>query len=266
MRPMPRLVLGVAALGGIFAAVALGLPSHVTVSRSVVINAPESAIFPYLNNLHQFADWSPFSARDPKLALSYGGPESGEGARVTWSSNKPSIGTGSMEISQAQPSRHIDLVVNYNGLDGTTSYDIVPSGAGSKVTWTFGYDSGQNPLKRWKALMLDGLVGAEYSVGLDRLRDKIEADRRPTMPTISTVPQAGVSVAPEQPAAALPLGAPPPPGAPGPQGAVPAQGQAAPQAGAPATQPAGAAPAAPPSQPQGATSSTSKKKKRPQQQ
>ncbi|HEX2447811.1 MAG TPA: hypothetical protein VHK26_06465, partial [Methyloceanibacter sp.] len=102
---MTRLVLGTASLAGIFAAVALGLPSHVTVSRSVVINAPESVIFPYLNNLHQFEDWSPWKARDPQLAVSYGGPESGQGARVTWSSKKPSIGTGSMEISEAQPSR-----------------------------------------------------------------------------------------------------------------------------------------------------------------
>ena len=105
MRPMTRLVLGTAFLAGIFAAVALGLPSHVTVSRSVVINAPESVIFPYLNNLHKFEDWSPWRVRDPQLAVSYGGPESGQGARVTWSSKKPSVGTGSMEISEvpAQP-------------------------------------------------------------------------------------------------------------------------------------------------------------------
>jgi hypothetical protein len=256
---MTRLVLGTASLAGIFAAVALGLPSHVTVSRSVVINAPESAIFPYLNNLHQFEEWSPWKARDPQMAVSYGGPESGRGARVTWSSKKPSIGTGSMEISETQPSRHIDLVVNLNGLDGTSSYDIAPSGAGSKVIWTFGYESGTNPLKRWKALMLDGFVGAEYRTGLERLRDKVEADRRPTMPTVAPTPQAGVSSQPEQPAATLPPGAP---GAPAPQGAAPQAG-----AGAPATTAApqpGAAPAAQPSQPPAATSSSQKKKKRQQ--
>ncbi|HKA99434.1 MAG TPA: SRPBCC family protein [Methyloceanibacter sp.] len=259
---MTRLVLGTASLAGIFAAVALGLPSHVTVSRSVVINAPESAIFPYLNNLHQFEEWSPWKARDPQLAVSYGGPESGRGARVTWSSKKPSIGTGSMEISETQPSRRIDLVANINGLDGTSSYDIVPSGAGSKVIWTFGYESGTNPLKRWKALMLDGFVGAEYRTGLERLRDKVEADRSPTMPTVAPTPQAGVSSQPEQPAATLPPGAPPPPGAPAPQGAAPQAG-----AGAPATTVApqpGAAPAAQPSQPPAATFSSQKKKKRQQ--
>jgi len=260
---MTRLILGTAFLAGIFAAVALGLPSHVTVSRSVVINAPESAIFPYLNNLHQFEDWSPWKARDPQLAVSYGGPESGQGARVTWSSKKPSIGTGSMEISETQPSRRIDLVVNLNGLDGTSSYDVVPSGSGSKVIWTFGYDSGTNPLKRWKALMLDGFVGAEYRTGLERLRDKVEADRRPTMPTMMPTPQTGVTTQPEQPSATLPPGAALPPGAPVPQGAAPQAGAGAPPAATAAPQP-GAAPAAPPSQPPAASSSAPKKKKRQQ--
>ena len=263
MRPMTRLVLGTASLAGIFAAVALGLPSHVTVSRSVVINAPESVIFPYLNNLHRFEDWSPWRARDPQLAVSYGGPESGQGARVTWSSKKPSIGTGSMEISEAQPSRRIDLVVNFNGLDGTSSYDVVPSGSGSKVIWTFGYESGTNPLKRWKALMLDGFVGAEYRTGLERLRDKVEADRRPTMPTMMPTPQTGVTTQPEQPSATLPPGAALPPGAPVPQGAAPQAGAGAPPAATAAPKP-GAAPAAPPSQPPAASSSAPKKKKRQQ--
>jgi hypothetical protein len=258
---MTRLVLGTASLAGIVAAVALGLPSHVTVSRSVVINAPESVIFPYLNNLHQFEDWSPWKARDPQLAVSYGGPESGQGARVTWSSKKPSIGTGSMEISEAQPSRRIDLVVNFNGLDGTSSYDVVPSGSGSKVIWTFGYESGTNPLKRWKALMLDGFVGAEYRTGLERLRDKVEADRRPTMPTMVPTPQTGVTTQPEQPSATLPPGAGLPPGAPAPQGAAPQAGAGAP----PATPPqAVAPPAAQPSPPAAASSSAPKKKKRQQ--
>ena len=174
MRPMTRLVLGLVVLVGISAAVSLGLPSHVTVTRSVVINAPEPIVFPYLNNLHQFSDWSPWQLRDPKLAVSYAGPESGKGATVQWTSQVPSIGTGSMEITGSEPNRHIDLAVNFNGLDGTSSYDISPAGSGSKVTWAFGYDSGTSPLKRWKALMLDGFVGSEYRAGLDRLKEKIE--------------------------------------------------------------------------------------------
>jgi carbon monoxide dehydrogenase subunit G len=246
MRPMTRLFLGLMFLVGILAAVALGLPAHVTVNRSVVINAPEAVVFPYLNNLHNFADWSPWAVRDPQLAVSYSGPQDGKGAKIQWTSKVPSIGTGTMEITESEPNRHIDLAVNFNGLDGTSSYDVGPSGSGSKVTWSFGYDSGTSPLKRWKALMLDSFVGAEYRTGLDRLKEKIESERRPTEPTISVAPEGGASTQPQQPAAALPPGAVPQGGA-TPQGAAVPPGQAAPQTGeAPAAggQPDAAAPAA----------------------
>jgi len=267
MRPMTRLVLGIVALAAILRAVALGLPSHVTVARSVVINAPESVIFPYLNNLHQFGKWSPWSARDAQLAVNYGGPETGQGARVTWTSKKPSIGTGSMEISETQPNRRIDLAVNYSGLEGTSAYDIVPAGSGSKVIWTFGYESGSSPLKRWKALMLDGFVGAEYRAGLDRLKEKVEADRRPTMPTFSPTSPGAVYPQPAPPAASLPPGAAPAPAAPVPQGAaLPPAPQAGPAAtGATATPPAAQPSTAPEAADSATTSTAPKKKKRRQQ-
>jgi hypothetical protein len=241
---MTRLFLGVVFLIGILAAVALGLPSHVTVTRSVVINAPESAIFPYLNNLHRFSDWSPWAVRDPQLSVSYSGPQEGQGAKIQWASKVPSVGTGSMEITESKPNNYVGLVVNFNGLDGTSSYEIKPEGSGSKVSWNFGFDSGTSPLKRWKALMLDGFIGAEYRTGLDRLKEKIESERRPTEPTISVAPEGGISTQPEQPAAALPPGAAPqgttvPQTTTVPQGA--ATGAAAPEA---SDQPDGAAPAA----------------------
>jgi polyketide cyclase/dehydrase/lipid transport protein len=230
MRPMMRLVLGILVLIGILAAVAVGLPAHVTVARSVVINAPESAVFPYVNNLRRFSDWSPWKLRDPQLTITYGGPDEGKGAQIQWTSQKPSIGTGSMEISNSDLNRTVELAVNFNNLEGTSSFDIGPAGSGSKLTWSFGYDTGSSPLKRWKALMLDGFIGAEYRAGLDKLKEKIETDRRPTAsPTLGVTPPGGVSTQPEQPSAALPPGAvAPPAGAAVAPGGTPTPGQAAP--------------------------------------
>jgi hypothetical protein len=211
MRPLMRLVLGLVGLVAILAAVAVGLPAHVTVARSVVINAPESAVFPYVNNLHRLGDWSPWKLRDPQLTMTYGGPEEGKGAQIQWTSQKPSIGTGSMSISDSNLNRSVELAANFNNVEGTSTFEIGPSGSGSKLTWSFGYDTGSSPLKRWKALMLDSFIGAEYRSGLDKLKEKIEADRRPlASPTLSVTPPApSVSSQPEQPSAALPGGAAP---------------------------------------------------------
>lgn len=236
MRPMMRLVLGLLVLIGIMAGVAFGLPAHVTVTRSKSISAPESIVFPYLNNLHEFSEWSPWQLRDPQLKVTYGGPQLGKGAEVKWTSEKPSVGTGSMQILESEPNHSIDLAVDFNGLEGTGSYYVVPDGSGSKVTWNFVYESGSSPLKRWKALMLDGFVGAEYSAGLDRLKEKIEAERRPTAPTVGLTPE-GMPLQPGQPGAAVPEGAAPagtaPAGGEVPKTAPPAE-TADPNAAAPA--------------------------------
>jgi hypothetical protein len=229
---MMRLTLGIIVLVGILAAVSVGLPAHVTVARSVVINAPESAIFPYINNLHRFSDWSPWGLRDPQLVVTYAGPEEGEGAQIQWTSQVKSVGAGSMEISSSEANHTVNLAVNLNGLDGTGSYDIAPAGSGSKVTWTFGYDSGSSPLKRWKALMLDGFIGAEYRAGLDKLKDKIETERRPTAPTVSAAPPVGgTSTQTEMPSAALPPGGAVPQTGALPPGQAAPSGVAAPAAG-----------------------------------
>jgi Polyketide cyclase / dehydrase and lipid transport len=257
MRPITRLILGLGALAVILAGVALALPGHVTVARSVVINAPEGAIFPYLNNLHRFGDWSPWAARDPQLTVAYSGPEQGKGAKVEWTSSKPSVGTGSMEIVESSPNRHIDLAVNFNGLDGTSYYEVVPSGSGSKVTWGFGYESGTSPLKRWKGLMLDRYIGAEYRDALAKLKDKIETERKPMPPP---PPSATIGV-PEQPGAVAPGAAP--------EGAVPGASPPAeapvaeqPQ-GAPTAQDPAATQAATPPPPPAAQPAPSQSKKRP---
>ena len=150
MRPVMRLALGLVVLALVFVAVAFALPNQITVSRSVVINAPEAVVFPYLNNLHAFKDWSPWAERDPNVRVSYSGPETGKGASLSWASEQASVGRGSMQIAESDPNRRIDLAVDYNGLEGTAFYTIAPAGSGSKVTWGFGHETGTSPIKRWR--------------------------------------------------------------------------------------------------------------------
>jgi uncharacterized protein YndB with AHSA1/START domain len=255
MHPIMRLILGLCALALIMLGVAFALPGHVTIARSVVINAPESVVFPYLNDLHRFGDWSPWAARDPQLTVTYSGADQGKGAKVEWASDKPSVGAGSMEITESDPNRHIDLSVSFNGLDGTSYYDVGPSGSGSKVTWGFGYESGTSPLKRWKALMLDRYVGAEYRDALAKLKDKIETERRPMAPTLPL----GATDQPGAVPAATPEGAAP--GTPASaQAPVAEQPQAAPAA------PDAAIQAAPPPPAQPAPAPTRTPTKRPKRQ
>ncbi len=190
MAPLMRLVLGLGALLVILAATGLALPRQVTVARAVVINAAEPVVFPYLNSPKAFAGWSPWKQRDPDLQMTYSGPDQGKGARVDWTSEKASVGEGSVEISDSQPNRLIELVSSFNGLEGTSSFNVLPSGSGSKVVWSFEYETSTNPIRRWRGLMLDRLVGTEFDAGLAALKERVEAERGTYAPQPAPAPAA----------------------------------------------------------------------------
>ena len=63
--------------------------------------------FDSLNSLRRFDDWNPLVLRDPRMQLSYSGPESGVGARMDYVSKEDSLGKGSWEISESVPRKKI---------------------------------------------------------------------------------------------------------------------------------------------------------------
>ena len=48
------------------------------------------------------------------------------------------------------------------------------------MTWSVGFETGSSPVKRWKGLVLDRYIGEEYKKGLEKLKQRVEADRAPT--------------------------------------------------------------------------------------
>ncbi|MEM7192792.1 MAG: SRPBCC family protein, partial [Pseudomonadota bacterium] len=205
MAPMMRLVLGLGVLVLILSAVALGLPAHVTATRSVVINAPEYVIFPYVNDLRRTQEWAPWADKDPNVKITYSGPPEGVGAKAEWTSDVASVGNGSIQIVESDPSSTVRLNSSIKGLDGTSDFDLSPAGAGSKVSWSFGFATGSSPLKRWKGLILDSYIGEVYEDGLEKLKNVIEASRAQAIPAapapVIPAAPADAETTPEAPAA-----------------------------------------------------------------
>lgn len=178
MQAIMRLFLGIVLLLGLLVAVAFALPQHVAVARTVVINAPEADIFPYLNNPRKFNEWSPWAARDPSTRYEFSGPEAGVGARMSWESDHPQVGKGAQEIVESRDNELVEIALDFGEMGpATASYALTPSGAGTQVKWAFETDMGNNPLMRWMGLMFERWVGQDYENGLERLRKLVEANR-----------------------------------------------------------------------------------------
>ena len=175
IHPLKRLVVGVLLLGLLLAGVAFALPQQITVARSTTINAPEPDVFKYVNSFKRFNEWSPWAARDPETKYVFSGTEQGEGARMEWSSTNPDVGEGSQEIIESRTNSYVEVALDFGQMGkAVASYQLLPSGAGTRVVWAFNTDVGNNPLQRWMGLMFDRWIGKDYEEGLERLKQVVE--------------------------------------------------------------------------------------------
>lgn len=173
MRILGRVLFFFVILIAAMAAIGLLLPRQVSVARSITVNAPPEAVFPYVNNVKKFVEWSPWSARDPKAQYDFPGSEEGVGASMSWQSEK--FGAGSMEITESQPPSHVATAFDFGGAGwANAAFDLAPEAGNTKVTWRFETDFGVNPVKRWVGLMFDKWIGEDYEEGLKRLKEKVE--------------------------------------------------------------------------------------------
>ena len=177
IRFLGRLAVVLAGVALLLAVVAYVLPRHVSVSRSAVIDAPPAVVFPYLNSMQKFSEWSPWQELDPEMEQSFGGPESGVGNRMEWASANRNVGSGSQEITLSEPDNRVETALDFGDM-GTAmaSFDLVPEGDGTEVTWGLEADMGNNPVGRWMGLMMDRWVGADYEKGLERLTGLVEGE------------------------------------------------------------------------------------------
>jgi hypothetical protein len=181
------------------------LPAQAVVTRSIEIAAPPERVFAIVGDLRNFNEFSPWADLDPNIKYTFEGPESGVGQQMNWTSDNPDVGSGSQTISRYEPPNLVDTQLDF-GVRGkpVASFDVVPSGGGTNVTWTFGTNLEGIPAK-WFGLMFDRWIGRDYERGLVRL--KTVAEKPEPEPTVPAMPE---PAAPETqaPEAATPEPAP----------------------------------------------------------
>lgn len=178
-----KIILG--ALGALAVlAVAIGfiLPSKRRVERSLMINAPPSAIYPLIANFKTgWPQWTPFGPSEyPGLKMTYAGPDEGVGASQSWDSEKS--GDGRLTITKADRIRGIeyDMVTMHDSFRLTGALICEPTAGGTKVIWRDDMDLGNNLFHRYMGLMVDKPLGSSFEKGLASLKQKAEASAAAT--------------------------------------------------------------------------------------
>ena len=175
MKVMRNVVISLVALLALVAILGFLLPRTISVDRSIVINAPQPAVFRIVNSLRAFSLWSPWTTLDPNMKFKFEGPDSGVGQKMTWNSKSGQLGTGSIEIADSLRDERVKLLIKF-GTMGQAKSDLTlaPVENGTKVTWSFTSDVGANPFARYMGLVMPGMVGNEYVRGLANLKRYVE--------------------------------------------------------------------------------------------
>lgn len=186
------------------------LPAQAVVTRSTEIAAPPDKVFAIVGDLRRFNEFSPWADLDPNIAYTFEGTESGLGQQMNWSSENADVGSGSQTITRYEPPNFVETQLDF-GMRGkpVASFDLVPSTAGTNVTWTFRSNLEGIPAK-WFGLMFDRWIGRDYEKGLAKLKAVAERPAPEPPATAQPAPEQPAPAAAEEPAPEAAQPEPPP--------------------------------------------------------
>lgn len=154
-------------------------PSDFRIERSTTIAAAPVAVFPHVNDLHQWGDWSPWAKLDPAMKLTFDG-EAGKGATYHWEGNSD-VGEGRMTITESRPDElvriHLEFIRPFAATN-EVEFTFEPKENQTKVNWLM---TGKNDFMG-KAFGLfvnvEKMVGGQFEQGLSQLKSVVEKDSK----------------------------------------------------------------------------------------
>jgi hypothetical protein len=172
MRFMKRLLVGLVLLVAAFLAVVWFQPDDYRLTRQTAIAAPAAAIFPHVNDLKQWEDWSPWAKLDPAAKVTFSGPQSGVGASFQWDGNDK-IGAGTMTITESKPNERIATRTDFvKPFAGTSNADFIFSESGGQTNVIWSMFGRQNFIGKAMCLFMsmEKMVGPDFERGLAALK------------------------------------------------------------------------------------------------
>ncbi len=175
---LKKILIALIVAVAVFAAYVAFLPSDFQVFRSTVIKAPPEAVFPHVNDLKKWDNWSPWAKRDPDAKVSHAGADSGKGAVFKWAGDE-TVGEGQMTIVESTPHEAIAIELEFiQPFPGKSDvhFTFEPVDEGTSVTWSLSGQQGY--LERAMCILMgvdmDDMIGADYEKGLAALKKVVE--------------------------------------------------------------------------------------------
>ena len=178
MKTLKYIGFSLLSLSLIFVIFAFFQDKEVSVSRSIVVNAPIDNVFDQFNDLHKRAIWSPWEAQDSTMKTTLGEITKGVGASYSWTSE--ASGDGKLWYSEVVPNQLIESKLQFGSPEDEPAQALIifsEAKDGIKVTWEVHMDMGNNPIMRIVGRYMDEMIGTTFDNGLAAMKEIVENEK-----------------------------------------------------------------------------------------
>ncbi|MBD1389577.1 SRPBCC family protein [Neiella sp. HB171785] len=152
----------------------LFLPNNYRIERFTIVDADQTTLHAYVQDLEQWQEWSPWIEADPTIKVTLGNITSGPGAFQSWQGES---GDGELLFTQVNEQQGVSYDIWFNQkadkAQGAIAYEPLDAGQ-IKVIWTMEGEVTTPIFGPYLALFMDGMVGPSFDLGLYKLKSLVE--------------------------------------------------------------------------------------------
>ena len=152
-------------------------PSKVSVSRTILVNAPISSVFDQFNDMDKRVKWSPWEELDSTMVSVVGDVSKGAGASYSWTSENS--GTGTIKYKEVVENQLIESQLYFDSPENEPAQGLMifaQKNDGVMVTWEVHMDLGMNPFMRIMGRFMDDMIGPTFDLGLKSVKRICESE------------------------------------------------------------------------------------------
>jgi len=171
---MKKILYVILALGIIYLILAMIGPSVVKIERTITINKPADKFKTNLLDLNFFHEkWSPWTAKDPNMKVSFSGTPGVIGQKMEWSGNKE-VRSGTMELAGVNGDSTLINVVFGSGGAHKSYYITKTNGDTTNFTWGLVMDVGFFARPIMLFMNMEKMMAPDFEKGLQNLKKVVE--------------------------------------------------------------------------------------------
>lgn len=180
-----RLVLLLGAVIGFFAIIGSLIPRSYSFTSEIDINAERSEVFPQINSLPNWSNWSKQwnPAEIENLEIEYNGEPTGVGAAQSWTDIR---GTGKLWITESTLDQSITYEMIFDKFPKMTSQiELLPGDSSTHIRWHSEGRLPGGPFYGYFGSFFSTQMKSEYDRSLEKLKVFVEQEME-SSPAVDT--------------------------------------------------------------------------------